>query len=151
MAGNGIPWPLNKGLPVIVHSWRLPLPKMAGQTPNPSTPNLGADGDGGDGGGGEEQITDYERQRLSRIRSNMARMAALGLPTLSSSLSTSSKGEGKPASNNKKTKKKAIVEDDEYTPNREEDDDASSSSSEDGEEDEQLPRRRKVRDTKFVH
>lgn len=123
---------------------------MAGQTPNPSHPDLGTDGDGGDGGG-EQQITDYEKQRLSRIRSNMARMAALGLPTLSSSLSASSHREGKPASNNKE-KKKAIMEDDEYTPNREEGGDASSSSSEDGEEDEQLPRRRrKVRNAKFMH
>lgn len=72
--------------------------------------------------GGEEQINDvsgYEQQRLARIRENRARLEALGLPTLASSLlASSSKKELGPA---KAKKKKRDEEDDDYRPSDEDD------------------------------
>ncbi len=57
-------------------------------------------------------VTDYEKQRLSRIAENRARMEALGLPNIASSFL----GSAQIVSNKKKGKKK--VDDDDYRPDK---------------------------------
>lgn len=66
-------------------------------------------------------VSEYEQQRLARIRENRARLQALGLPDLASSLvAPSSKRQrelGKAKSKGKSKKKKdVVVDDDEYRP-----------------------------------
>lgn len=57
-------------------------------------------------------VSDYEKQRLSRIAENRARMEALGLPNIASSFL----GSAQIVSNKKKGKKK--VDDDDYRPDK---------------------------------
>ncbi|KAJ3681371.1 hypothetical protein LUZ60_015860 [Juncus effusus] len=73
---------------------------------------------GGTGEAGEESMTEYERQRLARMRENKARMEALGLRGLSSSLQTNSES----PTNKRKKKKKRVEEEEEeeYRPSDEE-------------------------------
>ena len=74
-------------------------------------------------------MSEYEKQRLARIAENRARMEALGLPKMASSLmgsaqnSRKSKGKAKgSAQNSRKSKGKAKVteEDEDYRPQEEE-------------------------------
>lgn len=86
----------------------------------------------------EEEIHDYEKQRLSRIRENRARLAALGLPTLASSLLGSAgkkhlKTKGK-EEKKKKASTKTREEDLEYQPSEGEDGESSSAEEEDNED-----------------
>ncbi|XP_010264258.1 PREDICTED: centrin-1-like [Nelumbo nucifera] len=81
-------------------------------------------GNSSDGGGVE--MSAYEKQRLSRIRENKARLEALGLPTLASSLLRT-------VEKTSKRKGKRKDEDDEYIPS-DGDRGVSSSSEEDNEE-----------------
>uniref|UniRef100_A0A1D1YZW7 Calmodulin-like protein 4 n=1 Tax=Anthurium amnicola TaxID=1678845 RepID=A0A1D1YZW7_9ARAE len=126
---------------------------MAGATSPPSrrTSRRGrgrASGGGGDGDG----MTEYEQQRLSRIRENRARLQALGLPNLASSLLGSS-GSGKPGQileegeadtgkgkrHRKRCGENEDEEDDEYQPSDEgEGGESSSSDEEKAEEEESL-------------
>ncbi|XP_052169842.1 uncharacterized protein LOC127786465 isoform X2 [Diospyros lotus] len=90
-------------------------------------------------GGGSQKMTEYEKQRMKRIEENRARMEALGLPKLGSSLMGSARNTKTKRERNTKTKRepkgKAKVteeEDEEYRPPAGED--AMSSSSDDEEE-----------------
>ncbi|EES11183.1 hypothetical protein BDA96_06G176200 [Sorghum bicolor] len=82
----------------------------------------------------DEQLTEYEKQRLSRIRENEARLEALGLRSLAASplLRNPSPGAAKG-----KQKKRSADEDEEYVPSDsggvEEDDESSSESAQDEE------------------
>lgn len=83
----------------------------------------------------DEQLTEYEKQRLSRIRENEARLEALGLRSLAASplLRSSSPGTAKG-----KQKKRSVDEDEEYVPSDsggEEKDESSSESAQDEEVD----------------
>ncbi|XP_024988309.1 centrin-2-like isoform X2 [Cynara cardunculus var. scolymus] len=83
------------------------------------------------GTGGSENMTDYEKQRMKRIEENKARMKAMGLDKMASSLMGSV-----PISQNakKKGKKKVGLEDDEeYKPSGK-DEELSSSSGSDGDD-----------------
>lgn len=114
--------------------------------------------------GRDEGISEYERQRLSRIKENRARLEALGLPQLASSLIGSlseHRRPGEEGKGKKKAKKRKGVgrsgaddeDDEEYQPSdedneEEEDDRESSSSSEQEKEKDKGPpsgSRRKVR------
>ncbi|XP_077234372.1 uncharacterized protein LOC143876546 [Tasmannia lanceolata] len=87
---------------------------------------------------GGEVISEYEKQRMSRIKENRARLEALGLPNLASSLLGSvPKHQGKvkgKAKGKKKFEGKIRDDDDEYRPLEEEN--GESSSSEEYEEEE---------------
>ncbi|XP_066345421.1 protein pxr1-like isoform X3 [Miscanthus floridulus] len=82
----------------------------------------------------DEQLTEYEKQRLSRIRENEARLEALGLRSLAASplLRSPSPGTAKG-----KQKKRSADEDEEYVPSDngggEEDDESSLESAQDEE------------------
>lgn len=68
-------------------------------------------------GENEHEISEYEKQRLSRISENKARMEALGLSKIASSLM------GSPQNLSKRKGKRKVVEDDEdYRPNDEDED-----------------------------
>ncbi|KAG1362181.1 myelin transcription factor 1-like protein [Cocos nucifera] len=104
--------------------------------------------------GRDEGISEYERQRLSRIKENRARLEALGLPRLASSLIGSlseHRRPGEEGKEKKKAKKRKGVgrssvddeDDDEYRPSdeykEEEEDGESSSSSEEKKEKDKRP------------
>lgn len=109
----------------------------------------------------DEGISEYERQRLSRIKENRARLEALGLPQLASSLIGSlseHRRSGEEGKGKKKAKKRKGVgrssaddeDDEEYRPSdedNEEEEGEGSSSSEEEKKDEMPPSgsRRKVR------
>lgn len=84
----------------------------------------------------DEQLTEYEKQRLSRIRENEARLEALGLRSLAASplLRSPSPGTAKG-----KQKKRSADEDEEYVPSDsgggEDEDESSSESAQDEEVD----------------
>ncbi|ONK55712.1 uncharacterized protein A4U43_C10F230 [Asparagus officinalis] len=99
--------------------------------------------------GKAKEASDYEQQRLARIRENRARLEALGLPNLASSLLlSSSKQRGQTQNKGKQKQKRNGKEDeDEYRPSDEDDDDddgGSCSSSEEEEEGEQRKGKEKV-------
>ncbi|GAV62047.1 EF_hand_5 domain-containing protein [Cephalotus follicularis] len=66
-----------------------------------------------------QPISDYEKQRLSRIAQNRARMEALGLPKIASSLM----GSAQSKSSDRKGKRKVISDDEDYRPNDDHDHD----------------------------
>ncbi|CAL5211129.1 unnamed protein product [Lathyrus oleraceus] len=80
---------------------------------------------------GRSSISEYEEQRLRRIAENQARLKALGLPQMASSLKTL------PQINKKKGKEKEKVEgdDEEYRPENEEERETESDSSSEHESD----------------
>ncbi|PIA35694.1 hypothetical protein AQUCO_03500208v1 [Aquilegia coerulea] len=80
----------------------------------------------------QEVISEYEKQRLERIKENKARLEALRLPSLASSLLSSIEKKGK----RKEKKKKGKEEDEEYKPSDGEER-VSSSSNEEGEEEDE--------------
>ncbi|XP_030961900.1 protein IWS1 homolog [Quercus lobata] len=95
-------------------------------------------------------VSEYEKQRLSRIAENRARMEALGLPKFASSLLGSAQKVRNNNNKNKNKKKgKEKVDDDDYRPDEVEDELSSSSEEEkDDDEDEDYSsgsRRKKVR------
>lgn len=72
-------------------------------------------------------MSEYEQQRLHRIAENRARLEALGLPQMASSL------KGLPRTRSKTKGKEKVADDDkEYQPEDEEEPGSSSSSEEDG-------------------
>ncbi|KHN38821.1 uncharacterized protein LOC114405929 [Glycine soja] len=78
-------------------------------------------------------LSEYEKQRMSRIAENRARLEALGLPQIASSL----KGSSQPHKATKgKEKKKKVKDDDdeEYEPEEDEGEQVSGSSSEENED-----------------
>ncbi|OIT07253.1 PREDICTED: centrin-2-like isoform X2 [Nicotiana attenuata] len=77
------------------------------------------------------KITEYEKQRMKRIQENKARMEAMGLHNMATSLMGSSQKPQKKGKD-KKGKKKVVDEDEDYEPAQSED-----LSSASGEEDEQ--------------
>ncbi|XP_008796080.2 YTH domain-containing protein 1-like [Phoenix dactylifera] len=103
--------------------------------------------------GGDDGISEYESQRLSRIKENRARLEALGLPQLASSLIGSLSKHRRPGEEDKgkkKAKKRKGVgrssaddeDDEEYRPsdeNEEQEDGESSSSSEEEKEKDKKP------------
>ncbi|KAL6651115.1 hypothetical protein ACP70R_010040 [Stipagrostis hirtigluma subsp. patula] len=92
---------------------------------------------GGDTGGAEP-MTDYEKQRLLRIRENEARLEALGIRSLAASPLLRSPSPAAAAAK-RKQKKRSADEDDEYVPSDEggggEEDESSSESGRDDEVD----------------
>ncbi|XP_017615710.1 uncharacterized protein LOC108460646 isoform X1 [Gossypium arboreum] len=69
----------------------------------------------------QQGISEYEKQRLARIAENRARMEALGLPKIASSLMGSSPNTSR-TSSKIKGKRKVIDDDEDYRPNDNEDD-----------------------------
>lgn len=69
----------------------------------------------------QQGISEYEKQRLARIAENRARMEALGLPKIASSLMGSSPNTCR-TSSKIKGKRKVIDDDEDYRPNDNEDD-----------------------------
>ncbi|KAK8587891.1 hypothetical protein V6N13_086851 [Hibiscus sabdariffa] len=69
----------------------------------------------------QQGISEYEKQRLSRIAENRARMEALGLSKIASSLMGSPPNSSRP-SNKLKGKRKVVDDDEDYRPNYDEDD-----------------------------
>ncbi|KAL6903771.1 hypothetical protein ACP4OV_004584 [Aristida adscensionis] len=93
-------------------------------------------------GGAAQPMTDYEKQRLERIRENEARLEALGIRTLAASpLLRNPSPAAAAAAAEKKQKKRPAEEDDEYVPSdeggggEEEEDESSSESGRDDEVD----------------
>ncbi|XP_057979016.1 uncharacterized protein LOC131165343 isoform X2 [Malania oleifera] len=84
--------------------------------------------------GAEEKMTEYEKLRLSRIRENRARLEALGLPKMASSLMGLGQKESKSGRRGKGKGK--MVEDEEYRPP--EGNDGLSSSTDDDDDDEEF-------------
>ncbi|CAL5069098.1 unnamed protein product [Urochloa decumbens] len=85
----------------------------------------------------DESLTEYERQRLSRIRENEARLEALGLRGLAASPLL--RNPSPAAAAKEKQKKRSADEDEEYVPSddgRGEGDEEDESSSESGQDDE---------------
>ncbi|KAJ9563296.1 hypothetical protein OSB04_008456 [Centaurea solstitialis] len=78
---------------------------------------------------GSENLTDYEKQRMKRIEENKARMKAMGLDKMASSLIGSV-----PISKKKGKKKVGLEDDEEYKPTDKDEESSSSSGSEDGDE-----------------
>nr|KYP42153.1 hypothetical protein KK1_036467 [Cajanus cajan] len=74
-------------------------------------------------GNGKKGVSEYEKQRLSRIAENRARLEALGLPQMASSLKASQPHKGK-------EKNVKDEDDEEYVPEDDEGEPGSSSSSE---------------------
>ncbi|XP_022757021.1 uncharacterized protein DDB_G0283697-like [Durio zibethinus] len=70
----------------------------------------------------QQGISEYEKQRLSRIAENKARMEALGLSKMASSLMGSSRNSS-PYSSKLKGKRKVVEDDEDYRPNDEDDND----------------------------
>lgn len=67
--------------------------------------------EGNSNGRKQEEISEYEKQRLSRIAENKAKMEAMGLAKMASSLI------GSPQNSSKRKGKRRVVEDDEdYMP-----------------------------------
>ncbi|CAL0306189.1 unnamed protein product [Lupinus luteus] len=79
-------------------------------------------------------VTEYEKQRLSRIAENKAKLEALGLSKMSSSFNTCLTQNSRNIKN--KGKKKVQEEDDEYKPENEEPGSSSSSDEDHGDKDE---------------
>ncbi|XVE76931.1 hypothetical protein DITRI_Ditri13aG0020100 [Diplodiscus trichospermus] len=75
-------------------------------------------------------ISEYEKQRLSRIAENRARMEALGLCKMASSLMGSLRN-----SSNLKGKRKVVEDDEDYMPNDEDDNDDQLDSDDDDDDD----------------
>ncbi|CAN6276412.1 unnamed protein product [Urochloa humidicola] len=85
----------------------------------------------------DESLTEYERQRLSRIRENEARLEALGLRSLAASPLL--RNPSPAAAAKEKQKKRSADEDEEYVPSDDacgEDEEEEESSSESGQDDE---------------
>ncbi|KAA8520485.1 hypothetical protein F0562_014741 [Nyssa sinensis] len=82
--------------------------------------------------GGKQGLSEYEKQRMKRIEENRARMEAMGLPKMASSLMGSFQKKKKKMSE-PKGKGKIVEEDEEYRPP--EGEEGLSSSSEDGDDD----------------
>ncbi|KAL4353144.1 hypothetical protein GQ457_06G032870 [Hibiscus cannabinus] len=78
-------------------------------------------------------ISEYEKQRLSRIAENRARMEALGLSKIASSLMGSSPISSRPSSK-LKGKRKVVDDDEDYRPNDDEDDKDDDDNDDDNEE-----------------
>ena len=97
---------------------------------------------------GNNGVSEYEKQRLSRIAENRARMEALGLPKFASSLLGSAQKVSNNNKNKNKKKGKEKVDDDDYRPDEvEEEPSSSSEEEEDGDENEDYSsgsRRKKV-------
>ncbi|KAI3719207.1 hypothetical protein L6452_20102 [Arctium lappa] len=81
------------------------------------------------GSGGSENMTDYEKQRMKRIEENKARMKAMGLHKMASSLMASV-----PISKKKGKKKVGLADDEEYKPPGNDEELSSSSGSDDDDE-----------------
>jgi hypothetical protein len=77
----------------------------------------------------EKDMTEYEKQRLLRIKENKARLEALGLPALASSIDSyfseqAQANSARTVPNKRRKKKKTETdEEDEYQPSDEDDDD----------------------------
>ncbi|OMO78527.1 hypothetical protein CCACVL1_14323 [Corchorus capsularis] len=95
---------------------------------------------------GKQVISEYEKQRLSRIAENRARMEAMGLTKMASSLMGSLRNSSQNSSK-VKGKRKVVEEDEDYLPNdeeeHEEDDDDDDKLDGDGDDDEYLPAKKK--------
>ncbi|KAK9040498.1 hypothetical protein V6N11_015649 [Hibiscus sabdariffa] len=81
----------------------------------------------------QQGISEYEKQRLSRIAENRARMEALGLSKIASSLMGSSPNSSRPSSK-LKGKRKVVDDDEDYRPNDDEDDKDDDDNDDDNEE-----------------
>ncbi|TYI54645.1 hypothetical protein E1A91_D11G089500v1 [Gossypium mustelinum] len=87
----------------------------------------------------QQGISEYEKQRLARIAENRARMEALGLPKIASSLMGLSPNTSR-TSSKIKGKRKVIDDDEDYRPNDNEDDhDEDDDDKLDGDDDEEFP------------
>ncbi|KAH1080832.1 hypothetical protein J1N35_020593 [Gossypium stocksii] len=87
----------------------------------------------------QQGISEYEKQRLARIAENRARMEALGLPKIASSLMGSSPNTSRNSSKIK-GKRKVIDDDEDYRPNDNEDDyDEDDDDKLDGDDEEEFP------------
>ncbi|XP_065859297.1 probable calcium-binding protein CML17 [Euphorbia lathyris] len=87
----------------------------------------------------KQVIPDYEKQRLSRMAENKARMEALGLRKMASSFMTPpQKSNHSRISSQRKGKRKLVDEDDDYKPNADVSADDQDDDDEDKEEDEDL-------------
>ncbi|KAG8477350.1 hypothetical protein CXB51_030993 [Gossypium anomalum] len=87
----------------------------------------------------QQGISEYEKQRLARIAENRARMEALGLPKIASSLMGSSPNTSR-TSSKIKGKRKVIDDDEDYRPNDNEDDhDEDDDDKLDGDDEEEFP------------
>ncbi|CAN6460791.1 unnamed protein product [Victoria cruziana] len=96
---------------------------------------------------GELAMTEYEKQRALRIKSNMERMKALDLPSMASSINREfrdkvMKGESKPSG---KTTKDRDGDEDEYQPTSDDDDDDDDDEEEEEEEEEEENNKRAKR------
>lgn len=79
----------------------------------------------------QQGMSEYEKQRLSRIAENRARMEALGLSKMASSLMGSSRNSSK-----LKGKRKVVEDDEDYKPNDEDDNDGEDDDDDDDNDDE---------------
>ncbi|MBA0685826.1 hypothetical protein Goari_013471 [Gossypium aridum] len=87
----------------------------------------------------QQGISEYEKQRLARIAENRARMEALGLPKIASSLMGLSPNTSR-TSSKIKGKRKVIDDDEDYRPNDNEDDhDEDDDDKLDGDDEEEFP------------
>ncbi|XP_059651409.1 uncharacterized protein LOC132299006 isoform X2 [Cornus florida] len=85
------------------------------------------------GKGGRQGMSEYEKQRMKRIEEDRARMEAMGLPKIASSLIGSVQNKKKKKSDRKGKRKMVEEDDEEYKPPEEERGHSSSSDDDDNE------------------
>ena len=85
---------------------------VSGSETDETEENSSSDEPGNPNNGETQAISEYEKQRLSRIAENRARLEALGLPKMASSLMGSVQLKQK----QKQKGKAKVVEDEDYTP-----------------------------------
>ena len=87
---------------------------VSGSETDETEENSSSDEPGNPNNGETQAISEYEKQRLSRIAENRARLEALGLPKMASSLMGSVQLKQK--QKQKQKGKAKVVEDEDYTP-----------------------------------
>ena len=89
---------------------------VSGSETDETEENSSSDEPGNPNNGETLAISEYEKQRLSRIAENRARLEALGLPKMASSLMGSVQLKQKQKQKQKQKGKAKVVEDEDYTP-----------------------------------
>lgn len=96
------------------HLQKMASDDVSGSETDETEENSSSDEPGNPNNGETQAISEYEKQRLSRIAENRARLEALGLPKMASSLMGSVQLKQK--QKQKQKGKAKVVEDEDYTP-----------------------------------
>ncbi|XP_010661681.1 uncharacterized protein LOC100262506 [Vitis vinifera] len=114
------------------HLQKMASDDVSGSETDETEENSSSDEPGNPNNGETQAISEYEKQRLSRIAENRARLEALGLPKMASSLMGSVQLKQK--QKQKQKGKAKVVEDEDYTPPVAEEGSSSSNGDDDDDE-----------------